>query len=105
MVDRVYKQDLPKLGRALVQLQESFSQLDSTTDWTRLRVEPLLRHLESLERMMESREFSGEFSRLKKGVVLFHSDLEYFRTNVKGLTQLLQSEKERLARKGKRLRS
>jgi hypothetical protein len=105
MVDRVYKQSLPKIRQALVQLQKSFTKLGSDTDWARLRVEPVLRHLRSLERVMESRRFSGEFSRLKKGVVLFHSDLEYFRTNVKGLTQLLQTEKRRLARRGKRTSS
>jgi len=55
----------------------------------------LLRHLESLEELLESDEFSRELSRLTKGVELFHSDLVYFRTNVKGLKKLLQPEKVR----------
>ena len=64
------------------------------TDWTRLRIEPLLKHLEALEQLLHSGEFSGEFSRLREGVVLFHSDLVYLRTNVKELRRLLQSKKK-----------
>jgi len=95
MVDRVYKNGLPQLKNALEKLREDFANLGSKTDWTRLRIEPLLRHLESLEELLESDEFSRELSRLTKGVELFHSDLVYFRTNVKGLKKLLQSEKVR----------
>ena len=95
MVDRVYKNGLPQLRNALEKLREDFANLGSKTDWTRLRIEPLLRHLESLEELLESDEFSRELSRLTKGVELFHSDLVYFRTNVKGLKKLLQPEKVR----------
>ena len=95
MVDRVYKNGLPQLKNALEKLREDFANLGSKTDWTRLRIEPLLRHLESLEELLESDEFSRGLSRLTKGVELFHSDLVYFRTNVKGLKKLLQSEKVR----------
>ena len=94
MVDKVYKNDLPALRNALEELRESFSNLNSKTDWTKLRIEPLLKHLRSLEQLLESGEFSREFSRLTKGVELFHSDLVYFRTNVRGLEKLLQSEKK-----------
>jgi len=94
MVDKVYKDNLPALRNALEELRESFSNLNSKTDWTKLRIEPLLKHLRSLEQLLESGEFSREFSRLTKGVELFHSDLVYFRTNVRGLEKLLQSEKK-----------
>jgi predicted nucleic acid-binding Zn-ribbon protein len=94
MVDKVYKNDLPALRNALEELRERFSNLNSKTDWTKLRIEPLLKHLRSLEQLLESGEFSREFSRLSKGVELFHSDLVYFRTNVRGLEMLLQSEKK-----------
>jgi hypothetical protein len=95
MIDRVYKADLPRLRSAFEKLREDFSKLDSSkTDWTRLRIEPLLKHLDSLEKLLHSKEFSGEFSRLRKGVILFHSDLVYLRENVKGLEKLLQSEKK-----------
>jgi predicted RNase H-like nuclease (RuvC/YqgF family) len=94
MVDKVYKKDLPVLRKTLEELRESFSNLGSRTDWTKLRIEPLLKHLQSLEQLLESGEFSREFSRLTKGVELFHSDLVYFRTNVKGLEKVLQSEKK-----------
>ena len=94
MVDRVYKEELPRLKNTLVKLREEFAHLDSKTDWTKLRIEPLLKHLESLQHLIESGEFSREFSRLRKGVELFHSDLVYFRSNIKGLEKLLQSETE-----------
>ena len=98
MVDRVYKKSLPELRSALEKLKGDFASLGSKTDWTRLRIEPLLVHTESLERLLESEEFSRESSRLRKGVVLFHSDLAYLRTNVKELREILQSEKKALGR-------
>ncbi len=97
MVDRVYKADLPRLRKALEELREGFSDLGtSKTDWVKLRVDPLLKHLDSLKGLLRSREFSSESSRLRKGVELFHSDLVYLRANVKGLEKLLQSEKQPL---------
>lgn len=93
MVDRVYRNGLPALRNALEKLREDFANLGSKTDWTKVRIEPLLKHLKSLEELLGSGDFSRESSRLKKGVELFHSDLVYFRTNVKGLKKILQSEK------------
>jgi len=103
MVDRVYREDLPRFRHTLEKLRKDFSNLGSTkTNWTRLRIEPLLKHLEVLEELLHSRDFSGEFSRLTKGVELFHSDLVYFRVNVKGLEKLLQSEKKSATRRNGR---
>jgi hypothetical protein len=103
MVDRVYREDLPRLRKNLEKLREDFSTLGSTkTDWARLRIDPLLKHLEALEELLHSREFSREFSRLIKGVELFHSDLVYFRMNVKGLEKLLQSEKKSATRRNEK---
>jgi len=102
MVDRTYISDLPRFRNALEKLKEDFSDTDSKTNWTRLRIEPLLRHLEALEQLLESREFSQEFSRLRKGVQLFHSDLVYFRTNIKELEKVLQSEKLSAGRKNQK---
>jgi molecular chaperone GrpE (heat shock protein) len=97
MVDRVYKKELPRLRNDLEKLREDFSRLGSSkTNWTKLRIEPLLRHLDSLEQLLHSEEFSRESSHLTKGVELFHSDLVYLRGNVKGLEKLLQSEKRSL---------
>ena len=98
MVDRVYKADLPAFRNNLEKLRADFSNLSPKTNWTKLRIEPLLKHLESLESLVGSPEFSGEFSHLKKGVILFHSDLVYFRSNVKGLKQILQSEEKKKSR-------
>lgn len=105
MVDRVYKKQIPAQRKALEKLREDFSKLSSKTNWAKLRIEPLLKHVEALEQLLGSGEFSREFSRLTKGVVFFHSDLEYLRKNVKGLEQLLQSEKEFLGRRNKNKRS
>ena len=93
MVDRVYKKDLPALRKDLEKLRQDFTNLGAGTDWVGLRIDPLLKHLGTLEQLVISEEFSQEFSRLRKGVELFHSDLVYFRTNVKGLEGILQSEK------------
>ncbi|HXX73420.1 MAG TPA: hypothetical protein VEI80_06960 [Candidatus Acidoferrales bacterium] len=92
MVDRVYKKRLPELRNALEKLRESFADVGSKTDWTKLRIDPLLRHLQSLEELLNSPEFSGESSHLTKGVEMFHSDLVYYTTNVKALKKTLHSE-------------
>ena len=95
MVDRVYKEDLLRLRKALEELRENFSSLGSSkTDWAKLRIDPLLKHLDSLEHLLHSEEFSRESSHLRKGVLLFHSDLVYLRENVKELKKLFQSEKK-----------
>jgi len=94
LVDRVYKSDLPRLRKEFEQLKEDFSRLHSNTNWIQLRIDPVMKHLESLEQLMNSDQFSDEFSRLRKGVELFHSDLVYFRTNISGLKKILESEKK-----------
>jgi hypothetical protein len=95
MVDRVYKSALPKFRADLERLRRNFSSLGVTkTNWIELRIDPLLRHLDSLEQLLHSEEHSLESSRLRKGVAMFHSDLVYFRENVKGLELVLQSERK-----------
>jgi hypothetical protein len=91
-VDRVYKAGIPAARRSLEELRVKFAQVDSRTDWSKLRVEPLLQHARTLERLLRAKEFSGETSRLRGGVVMFHSDLVYFRDNVKALKAILESE-------------
>ena len=95
MVDRVYKAGIPALKKALEKLKTEFSALNSRTDWAKLRVEPLLRHVKELETQLKSQGSS----RLTKGVRLFHSDLVYLQENVKGLKKVLQSEKKSLQRR------
>ncbi len=98
MVDRVYKAAIPRLRKELEQLRKEFSDLKPSTDWVRLRLDPVLTHAKELEQRLISKKFSSEVSRLTKGVSLFHSDLVYLRTNVKELRLLLQTEKKRLTR-------
>src|SRR5262249_47904075 len=91
-MDRSYKEDIPKTKRALEELKKEFSGVASTTDWAKLRIEPLLDHVKSLERLLRSPRFARETARLRRGVVMFHSDLVYLRENVKALKQILNVE-------------
>jgi len=97
MVDKVYKSALPRYRADLLRLRKDFSSLGSTrTNWIELRINPLLRHLDSLENLLHSEEYSLESSRLRKGVMLFHSDLIYLRDNIRGLERVLRSERKSL---------
>jgi hypothetical protein len=98
MVDRVYKATLPRVRKELEALRAEFSRVGTKTDWAKLRIEPLMRHLDSLEQLLHSPEFSGESARLGKGVHMFHSDLVYLRDNVRALKKMLEAEKKRLKR-------
>ena len=98
-MDRSYKEDIPKSRRTLEQLKKEFLGVASTTDWTKLRIEPLLEHVKFLERLLRSPKFSRETSRLRRGVVMFRSDLIYLRENVKALKEILKVEKRFAGRK------
>ena len=98
MVDRVYKSDIPQLRKALERLRVEFRKIDSTTDWAKLRLDPLIQHVTQLERRLKSQSSA----RLRRGVPMFHSDLVYLRTNVKGLNEILRSEKRAVERRLRR---
>jgi len=93
-MDRSYKEDIPRTRRALEELKKEFSGVASTTDWRKLRIEPLLDHVKSLERLLRSPKFARETARLRMGVVMFHSDLVYLRENVKALKEILKVERK-----------
>jgi hypothetical protein len=97
MVDRVYRSDLPRLRATLLGLRDGFSRIESSTDWVRLRIDPLLSHVERLEKMVRV----WESSRLSGGVPMLHSDLVYFRQNVVWLKQALVAETRRSQRRRK----
>ena len=92
-MDRSYKEDIPSTRRALEELTKEFSGVASTTDWTKLRIEPLLDHAKSLGRVLRSPKFARETARLRRGVVMFHADLIYLRENVKALKEILAVER------------
>lgn len=94
-MDRSYKEDIPKVRRALDDLKKEFLGVPSKTNWTKLRIEPLLSHARSLERLLRSPKFARETARLTRGVAMFHADLVYFRENVKALREILRLEKKR----------
>ena len=92
-MDRTYKGDIPSTRRALEELKKGFAGVASTTDWTKLRIEPLHDHVKSLERLLRSPKFARETARLRRGVVMFHSDLVYLQENVKALKKILEVER------------
>jgi hypothetical protein len=94
MVDRAYKGAIPTFRTTLEELKGEFSNVRSKTDWNRLRVEPLLKHVASLEAILRSKRFAREISRLRRGMPMFHSDLVYLRENVKELQSTLRREKK-----------
>ena len=93
-MDRSYKEDIPKAKRALETLKKEFSGVASSTDWTKLRIGPLLDHVKALDRLLRSSKFVRETTRLRRGVVMFHSDLVYLRENVKALKEILEIERK-----------
>src|ERR1700751_470505 len=93
-MDRSYKEDIPRAKRTLEELKKEFSGVASTTDWTKLRIEPLLDHVNSLDRLLRSQKFARETARLRRGVVMFHSDLVYLRENVRALKEILDVERK-----------
>jgi hypothetical protein len=92
-LDRVYKEEIPSVVKILEDLKVKFAGLDSRTDWTKLRIDPLLEHAKLLAQRLRIREFAGETARLRSGVGMFHADLVYFRENIRGLKKVLESER------------
>ncbi len=92
MVDRVYLRSLPSFQADLEELERAFAQLETATDWNRLRVQPLLRHVRNLEEVLDSDRFAREQARLPRGVAMFHSDLVYLRENLRELKKTLERE-------------
>ena len=101
-MDRAYKEDIPKYRKTLEELRKGFSGLATKTDWTALRIDPLLAHVRSLERLLKSPKFERETARLRRGVVMFHSDLVFLRTNIAALKQILADETRRLVQAKRR---
>jgi hypothetical protein len=95
MVDRVYQSGIPRLRKSLEDLRREFNGLGTRTDWARIRIEPVLRHAQALERILLAPRHTQALGRLTRGVALFHSDLVYLRTNVQELRRLLETERSR----------
>jgi hypothetical protein len=93
-MDRVYKSAIPAMVKNLERLRAEFSQHPTATNWGKLRIEPLLEHARSLEQILQSKEFAREISRLRRGVEMFHADLVYLRTNIRGLEKILEAQAE-----------
>lgn len=97
-MDRAYKEDIPRHKKALLELKKEFAGVASNTDWTGLRIEPLLAYVTFLERLLHSPKFARETARLRKGVSMFYSDLVHLRTNLKVLKAILAEERRSLGR-------
>lgn len=90
-MDRSYQADIPRYRAILQEMRKEFRGLPSTTDWVRLRIEPLLAHVARLDRLLKSPRFARETARLRRGVGMFHADLVYLRTNIAGLKAILKA--------------
>jgi len=95
MVDRVYRTALPRLADRLRELRSEFRRAPTNVDWVGLRIDPLLRHLRSLESRTRSGRHAREIVRLPRGVGMFHADLVYFRYNVRELERVLAAGNRR----------
>ena len=91
MVDRVYKGSWSEFRGTLLNLKSEFSKFEPSTDWVRLRIDPLLEHLKLLEALVRS----WESYPLRGAVPMLHSDLVYFRENINGLKRVLVSGKKK----------
>jgi len=98
-LDRSYKEDIPLVIERLERLKQEFASHASGTDWTRLRIDPLLAHAKSLDRVMHAKRFARETARLRGGVAMFHADLVYFRENIRALKKLLLSRRKAAPRR------
>jgi len=98
-MDRVYKQGIPGVVKSLEDLKAEFKSFEPTTDWIRLRIEPLLEHAKLLDRLLRSMKFARETARLRAGVGMFHADLVYFGENIRGLKKVLASERKASSRR------
>ncbi len=103
-MDKAYQEDIPKYRHALEALRVEFAATATETNWRKLRLEPLLRHVRSLERILESPKYARETARLRRGVSMFHADLVYLRANIQGLREILKNEREKAERVAARKR-
>jgi hypothetical protein len=94
-MDKAYKGDIPRHRATLIDLKREFSRIATKTNWKKLRIEPLLKHVTGLERLLSSSEFSRETARLRRGVAMFHADLVYLRANIKALKDILAAERRK----------
>lgn len=95
-MDQCYLGDIPRHKAALRELKREFTGVASRTDWTKLRIDPLLAYVTTLERLLRSPRFARETKRLRQGVAMFHSDLVHLRTNIQALRAILADEHRRL---------
>lgn len=103
-MDKVYKEDIPRHKKTLLELKREFASVVRATDWTTLRIQPLLEHVTALERLLRSPKFSREHARLRKGVAMFHADLVYLRANIKALKEILAAERRSFSSRKKTMR-
>lgn len=76
---------LEELKSELEKLQDKFTKIEPSTDWNKIRIEPLLRHLDTLKNVIGNNQSAVRDELIK-------SDLEYFDRNIEGLKTVLRSE-------------
>ena len=63
-MDRAYKRDIPRHRKALEDFKRELADVVTKTDWTTLRIDPLLEHVTKLEGSRQSPQFAREIARL-----------------------------------------
>lgn len=78
-----YVEKIEKIEKELEELRDVFSKAQNlTTDWNKMRVEPLLNHIRLLLEI--SRQFPNSLNE-----EIIKSDVDYFEYNINGLNRQL----------------
>lgn len=78
---------LCELEHELLRIRDEFSEFKPSTDWNRMRVEPLIAHLKLLKGILPDSPTQSIKS-------YYNLDIEYFKENIEGLKMVLKSEKK-----------
>jgi hypothetical protein len=87
MDTKQYLSKLEDLKKEFEELKDAFSKFNPLTDWNKVRIDPLLRHLGNLMTLIQSFPNS-----IKEQLV--EADVNYFQQNIYGLKSVLKSEQD-----------
>jgi hypothetical protein len=77
-MDRSYKEDIPRAKKTLEELKKEFSGVAPTTDWTKLRIEPMKTKIKLPVRLGPEWDFSLWFALLSPMIGFLFGILEGF---------------------------
>ncbi len=84
-LNKIHIEKLMEYKKELQNLKNKFSKFKPTTDWNKIRIEPLLEYIGLLEKIArENLDILPEEQ--------FKEDIVYFKKNIDGLNKVLNSE-------------